>query len=86
MHWNAKYKTKKIGTDKFLILKYFEFKMVDNLYVLDQVHELQILVNKLCDISIKYSESFQFGVIIAKLPPSWSNYRKKLLHIKKDLM
>ena len=30
--WNAletKYKTEKLGTDKFVILKYFEFKMID---------------------------------------------------------
>jgi hypothetical protein len=86
--WNAleaKYKTEKIGTDKFLILKYFEFKMVDNLSVLDQMHELQILVNKLRGLSIKIPESFQVGAIIAKLPPSWNNYRKKLLHMTEDL-
>jgi hypothetical protein len=63
--WNAleaKYKTekkkKKKVTDKFLILKYFEFKMVDNLSVLDQMHELQVFVNKLRDLSINISESF----------------------------
>jgi len=82
--WNAleaKYKTEKIGTDKFLILKYFEFKMVDNLSVLDQMHELQVLVYKLRDLSINIPESFQVGAIIAKLPPSWNNYKKKLLHM-----
>jgi len=86
--WNAleaKYKTEKIGTDKFLILKYFEFKMVDNLSILDQMHELQVLVNKLRNLSINISESFQVGAIIAKLPPSWNNYRKKLLHMTEDL-
>jgi hypothetical protein len=88
--WNAleakyKKKKKKKGTDKFLILKYFEFKMVDNLSVLDQMHELQILVNKLCDLTIKIPESFQVGAIIAKLLPSWNNYRNKLLHMTKDL-
>jgi hypothetical protein len=59
--------------------------MVDNLSVLDQMHELQILVNKLCDFTIKIPESFQVGAIIAKLPPSWNNYRNKLLHMTKDL-
>jgi len=82
--WNAleaKYKIEKIGMDKFLILKYFEFKMVDNLSVLDQMHELQVLVYKLRDLSINIPESFQVGAIIAKLPPSWNNYKKKLLHM-----
>ena len=59
--------------------------MVDNVSVLDQVHELQILVNQLRDLSINIPESFQVGVIIAKLPPSWNNFKKKLLHMSEDL-
>ena len=84
--WNAleaKYKTEKIGTNKFIIQKYFDYKMLDNVLVLDQVHEFQILVNILCDLSIIIPESFQMGVIIVKLPPSWNNFRKKLLHMSK---
>ena len=86
--WNAleaKYKTKKIGTNKFIIQKYFDYKMLDNISVLDQVHELQILVNKLHDLSINIPESFQVGAIIVKLPPSLNNFRKKLLHMLEDL-
>ena len=86
--WNAleaKYKTMKIGTNKFIIQKYFDYKILDNISVLDQVHELQILVNKLCDLSINIPESFQVGAIIAKLSPSWNNFRKKLLHMSWDL-
>ena len=59
--------------------------MLDNVSVLDQVHELQILVNKLCDLLINILESFQVSSIIAILPPSWNNFRKKLLHMSKDL-
>uniref|UniRef100_A0A2N9HBR3 CCHC-type domain-containing protein n=1 Tax=Fagus sylvatica TaxID=28930 RepID=A0A2N9HBR3_FAGSY len=86
--WKAletKYKTEKQGTDKFIIQKYFDFKMMDNVSVLDQMHELQILVHKLNDLSIKIPELFQVGAIIAKLPPSWNNYRKKLLHMAEGL-
>ena len=36
----AKYKTEKIGTNKFIIQKYFDYKMLDNIPILDQVHEL----------------------------------------------
>ena len=41
--WNAleaKYKTEKVGTNKFIIQKYFDYKMLDDISVLDQVHEL----------------------------------------------
>jgi len=83
--WNAletKYKTEKI---KLIIQKCFDYKMIDNISVLDQVHELQILVNILHDLSINIPKSFQVGAIIAKVPPSWNNYRKKLLHMLEDL-
>ena len=86
--WNAleaKYKTEKIGTNKFIIQKYFDYKMLDNISVLDQVYELQILVNKLRDLSINIPESFQVGAIITKLLPSWNNFRKKLLHMSENL-
>ena len=59
--------------------------MLDNASVLDQVHELQILVNKLRDWLINIPKSFQVGAIITKLPPSWNNFRKKLLHMSEDL-
>ncbi|XP_075665961.1 uncharacterized protein LOC142635738 [Castanea sativa] len=78
--WNAleaKYKIEKINTNKFIIQKYFDYKMLDNILVLDQVHELQILVNKLHDLSINIPESFQVGAIIAKLPSSWNNFRNE---------
>uniref|UniRef100_A0A2N9HKM3 Retrovirus-related Pol polyprotein from transposon TNT 1-94-like beta-barrel domain-containing protein n=1 Tax=Fagus sylvatica TaxID=28930 RepID=A0A2N9HKM3_FAGSY len=34
---------------------------------------------------MKKQELFQVGAIIAKLPPSWNNYRKKLLHMAEEL-
>ncbi|KAH9722428.1 hypothetical protein KPL70_006731 [Citrus sinensis] len=86
--WNAleyKYKTEKEGTDKFLVSKYFEFIMVDTKSILDQIHELQIIVAKLRELKVEISESFQVGAIIAKLPQSWNDYRKKLLHSKENI-
>ena len=86
--WNAleaKYKTEKVGTNKFIIQKYFDYKILDNISVLDQVYELQFLVNKLHDLSINIPESFQMSAIIAKLQPSWNKFRKKFLHILEDL-
>ena len=81
--WSAlefKYNNEKEGVEKFLTMKYFEFSMVDNVYVMDQVHELQILVSKLKDVKVEVPESLQVGGIIAKLPRSWNGYVKKLLH------
>ncbi|KAK3035334.1 hypothetical protein RJ639_034042 [Escallonia herrerae] len=58
--------------------------MVDDKRVLEQVHALQVIVNKIRALKISLPESFQVGAIIAKLPPSWKDYWKKLLHKSKD--
>ncbi|KAK3026971.1 hypothetical protein RJ639_040823 [Escallonia herrerae] len=57
--------------------------MLDGIPILHQVHELQDIANKICELDGKLPESFQVGMIIAKLPPSWKDYRKKLLHREK---
>ena len=64
--WNAlefKYKAEEEGTKKFLISKYFDFKMCDEKAILVQAHELQVIVNKLCAVKIDLLESL-----------SWCNY------------
>ena len=85
--WNAlefKYKAGEASTKKFLISKYIEYTFNDEIPILSQVHELQVLVNQLKAAEIELPEFFQVGAIIAKLPPSWKSYRKKLLHDTKD--
>ncbi|XP_057452128.1 uncharacterized protein LOC130743934 [Lotus japonicus] len=85
--WKAlefKFKAEEEGTKKFLISKYFDFKMLDSKPILQQVHELQVLVNKIKAVKIDIPKAFQVGAIIAKLPPSWNGYRKKLLHNSED--
>ena len=75
-----KYNTKKKDVDKFLIMKYFEFSMIDNVSAMDQAHELQVLISKLMDLKVKVPEALQVVRIIEKLPTNWNDYRKKLLH------
>jgi hypothetical protein len=62
-------------------MKYFKFSMIDNVYVMDQVHELQVLVSKLKGLKVEVPEILLVNRIIAKLPSNWNDYRKKLLHI-----
>ncbi|KAL5575557.1 hypothetical protein UlMin_017256 [Ulmus minor] len=57
-----------------------EVHHVETKPVLNQIHELQIMVTKLHELKVEISESFQVGAIITQLPPSWNDYRKKLLH------
>ncbi|KAJ0437059.1 putative RNA-directed DNA polymerase [Helianthus annuus] len=85
--WKAledKYKAHEEGTNKYLIAKYLDFQMVDDKSILEQVHELQVLVNKLTALSIPLPEIFQVGVIIAKLPPGWKDFSKRMMHKSED--
>ncbi|GAV77797.1 UBN2_2 domain-containing protein [Cephalotus follicularis] len=79
-----KYKAEEQGTNMYLIAKYFDFKIIDTKPLLEQVHELQVLVNKIRTPKIDIPKTFQVGAIIAKLPPSWKEYGKKFLHKSED--
>ncbi|XP_050915932.1 uncharacterized protein LOC127131031 [Lathyrus oleraceus] len=62
-------------------------EIVDSKYskpIIGQVQELQVLVNKIKVVKIDILAAFQVGAIIAKLPPSWKGYMKKLLHSSED--
>ena len=51
-------------------MKYFEFKMLDSIPIMDQVHELQVLVSKLRDLKVVISKLLQVDAIISKLSSS----------------
>ncbi|GKC02815.1 hypothetical protein Tco_0994425 [Tanacetum coccineum] len=52
--------------------------------IIEQVHELQVLVNKLKALSVPITEAFQVGAILTKLPPSWKSFSKKMLNKTED--
>ena len=80
-----KYQAEEEGTNRFLIAKYLNFKMVDSKPLLLQIHELQVIVSKLISLKIEIPEAFQVGAIIAKLPPSWKEFGKKLIRKSEDI-
>ncbi|XP_019227360.1 PREDICTED: uncharacterized protein LOC109208677 [Nicotiana attenuata] len=79
------YENEKRGIDKSLSLQYFEFKMVDTKPIMDQIHELKILVSKLTDLDVKIPDALQISAILSKLPCSWNDYRKKIMHSSEKL-
>jgi hypothetical protein len=75
--WEAlenKYKAKDFGN-----------KMVDNKPILNQVHEIQLIIQQLYSESIPIDEKLQVGAIIAKLSPTWKDYHKSLKRKGDDL-
>lgn len=59
-----KFKAKEEGTTFIFISKYFDFKFFDSKPILSQVHELEVLENKLKAIKINIPKAFQVGAII----------------------
>jgi len=64
------YKQEKSSFDCFLALKFFEYEITENKPIMDQVHEIQMLISKLSDLDIKVPDSLQVGAVLSKLPPS----------------
>ncbi|KAJ9561022.1 hypothetical protein OSB04_006182 [Centaurea solstitialis] len=85
--WKAlenKYKAQEEGTNKYLVSRYLRFQMVDDKPILEQVHELQVLVNKMNHLNIPLPEILQVGAVVDKLPPSWKDFSKRMMHKSED--
>jgi len=74
------YKQEKSGSYHFLALNFFDYEITNNKPIMDQVHEIEMLISKLSYLDIKVPDSLQVGAVLSKLPPSWNEYRKKMLH------
>ena len=75
---DQKYKTEDAGTEKFIVGKLLDYKMVDSKTVLSQVQEIQLIMHKIHVEGMFVSESFQVATIIEKLPSSWKRFQKLL--------
>lgn len=68
------------GTVRSEVNKYIQFQMVDGVSVVEQVQELNYIANTITASGIWIDENLHVSVIISKLPPSWKEYRAKLMH------
>lgn len=59
--------------------------MKDNIFVMDQMHDLWVLVSKLGELKVQIPESVLVEAIIAKHLLSWNHYCKKLLKMTQKL-
>jgi hypothetical protein len=51
------YKQEISGSNHFLALNFFEYEITNNMSIMDQVHEIQMLISKLSDLDIKVPDS-----------------------------
>ncbi|KAK3004700.1 hypothetical protein RJ639_019402 [Escallonia herrerae] len=80
-----KYKTKDAGSKKFVVGKFFDFKMVDSKTVISQVQEFQLILHDIHVEGMVLGESFQVAALIEKLPPTWKDLKNYLKHKRKEM-
>ncbi|GAA0150542.1 hypothetical protein LIER_09466 [Lithospermum erythrorhizon] len=74
-----KYFNIKKGTDRFIVVNYFDHKFDPNKSVMDESSALDAYIAKLAKLNIVVPDAIQVGAILSKLPLSWNSYRKKIL-------
>ncbi|XP_021631823.1 uncharacterized protein LOC110629217 [Manihot esculenta] len=81
----AKYTAEDIGKRKFIIGKFYKWEMVNDKDIKAQINEYHKLIEDLKSENIPLQEELVAGLLIEKLPTSWSDYRQQLKHKHKQL-
>jgi hypothetical protein len=71
--WEAldrKYVESGAGRELYVNDQYHKYNMVDDHFVVEKAHEIQLLVGELTYFNCVLTDRFVVGGIIAKLPPS----------------
>ena len=81
----AKYDATDAGSELYTMESFHDFRMVNNRSVVEQAHELQVLVKELELLKCHLPDKFVAGCIIAKLPSSWRNFATTLKHKRENI-
>nr|ABA97585.1 retrotransposon protein, putative, Ty1-copia subclass [Oryza sativa Japonica Group] len=76
----AKFGVSDAGSELYVMEQFYDYKMVDDRSVVEQAHEIQILVKELEKNNCDLPEKFVAGGIIANMPPSWSDFATSVKH------
>ena len=80
----AMYDTTDAGSELYTMESFHDFRMVSNRSVVEQAHEVQVLVKKL-ELKRPLPDKFVAGCIIVKLPSSWRNFATTLKHKRQEI-
>jgi hypothetical protein len=81
----AKYDATDAGSELYTMESFHDFRMVNNRPVVEQAHEIQILVKELELLKCPLPDKFVAGCMIAKLPSSWRNFATALKHKRQEI-
>ncbi|KAK3032545.1 hypothetical protein RJ639_036784 [Escallonia herrerae] len=74
-----------VGSKKFVVDKFLDFKMVDSKTVICQVQEFQLILHDIHTEGMVFGESFQVAALIEKLSPIWKDFKNYLKHKRKEM-
>ena len=80
-----KYTAEDVGKQKFVVGNYYKWEMVDDKDIKIQINEYHKLLDDMKAENIELPEEFSAGILIEKLPDSWSDYKQLLKHKQKQL-
>jgi hypothetical protein len=86
--WDAldhKYAESDAGRELYVNDQYHKYKMLDDRAIMEQAHEIQLLVGELAHFDCVLPNRFMVGGIITKLHPSCKYFSTSLKH-KKETM
>ena len=81
----AKYDATDAGSELYTMESFHDFRMVNNHSVVEQAHEVQVLVKELELLKCPLPDKFVAGCIIAELPSSWRNFATTLKHKRQEI-
>ncbi|KAL8107110.1 hypothetical protein AgCh_023776 [Apium graveolens] len=64
------------GLEKYFVVRFLNFKLVDGKFMTEKVHEFKMLVHALGESGIILPEKFKVMSVIEKLPKSWNDNTK----------
>nr|AAS07263.1 putative gag/pol polyprotein [Oryza sativa Japonica Group]ABF98438.1 retrotransposon protein, putative, Ty1-copia subclass [Oryza sativa Japonica Group] len=80
----AKFGVSDAGSELYVVEQFYDYKMVDDRSLVEQAHEIQMLAKELKNNNCELPDKFVAGGIIAKLPPSWSDFATSLKHKRQE--
>jgi hypothetical protein len=80
----TKYGVSDAGSELYVMEYFYDYKMVDDRSIVEQAHEIQSPAKELEGFKCVLPDKFVVECIIAKLPPSWTNFATSLKHKRKE--
>ncbi|XP_066167044.1 uncharacterized protein [Oryza sativa Japonica Group] len=80
----AKFGVSDVDSELYVMEQFYDYKMVDDCSVVGQAHENQMLAKELENNNCELPDKFVAGGIIAKLPPSWTDFATSLKHKRQE--